>query len=415
MHRTFPKVEPERPIRVLHVTNFDSLGGAGIAAYRLHRGLRGLGVDSRIWVRRKGTDDPQVTEVGAGSAWKRLRVRGAGWMGVRLARGLGAAGGSLNVLPTGLHKLLNASDADVIHLHWIHNEMISIREIAKIEKPMVWTLHDMWPLCGTEHHPESSYWRETSGVSGQDMPTGINRRIFHMKQTAWKGLSWELIAPSRWMAEQARQSELFPGVPMHVIPNGLDLDVFRPREGRECRGRLNLPMDRKLVLFGAQDPADPNKGLDLLARALQSASPEFRASADVVVFGAPSGVDLPGLRTHWMGRISDEGVMAALYAAADVLVCPSRRENFPGVVAEAVACGLPCVAFRVGGIPDLIEDGRTGWLAEPYDTDGLARGLERAISCRPPQDRSAANRLDLRRTSESHMKVYAGHLGARDG
>lgn len=394
-------------MKVLHVTNFDRLGGAGIAAYRLHRGLRGMGVDSRMWVRRKGTGDPQVTEVGAGSAWKRLRVRGSGWLGVRLARGLGAAGGSLNVLPTGLHKFLNASDADVIHLHWIHNEMISIREIGKIEKPIVWTLHDMWPLCGTEHHPESPYWRKTSGSSEQGEPTGINRRIFLMKKTAWNRLPIALVAPSRWMADQARASRLFSTRPVTVIPNGLDLDVFRPMDGRACRRRLNLPSDRKLVLFGAHDPADPNKGLDLLARALKSASPEFRASADVVVFGASSGTDLPGTRTHWMGRITDEGVMAALYSASDVLVCPSRRENFPGVVAEALACGLPCVAFRVGGIPDLIEDGRTGWLAEPYDTDGLARGLERAISGRLPQGCAAAAGLDLHQMARAYVEVYA--------
>ena len=130
-------------MKILHITNYDRLGGAGIAAFRLHQALRKAGIDSRMLVRKKLSDDPYVEEV-----WG-LLIRVRGWLGAKITRELGMEGCSLNILPTKLHKVLNASDADVIHLHWITNEIISIKEIAKINQPLVWTLHDMWPLLGT--------------------------------------------------------------------------------------------------------------------------------------------------------------------------------------------------------------------------------------------------------------------------
>ena len=407
-------------MRVLHVTNYDNLGGAGIAAYRLHTALRKAGVDSRMLVRTKGSSDPFVSEIGsrrsevggqktadrnrfqrferlqrARRAFQRLPVRARGWMGAKLTKALGMEGCSLNIFPTGLHKVLNASDADVIHLHWVNNEMISIKEVAKIKKPLVWTLHDCWPFLGAEHHSSewndagvSEYWSRGVGDGGQTPTTSnqqsvtrdklynaVNKYIFRLKERAWKQLRISFVAPSSWMAEQVWQSRLFSDVPIAVIPNCLNLNVFQPLEKTECRRRWNLPQDKKLILFGAYNPMDLNKGMDLLEKALLAMPESDRNGVELAVFGADGSHDIAELKTHWLGVVSFEEEMAELYNTADAVCVPSRRESFGQTASEAMACGVPVVAFRTSGLKDIVDHQENGWLADPYDAEDFCRGI----------------------------------------
>jgi len=450
-------------MKILHVTNYDNLGGAGIAAYRLHTALRKAGVDSRMLVRTKGSSDPFVTEVGTGevrfadftgqggqpvrhslgdggrseisspkahSLWSkalssRLAVRGRGWLGTKMTRLLGMADCSLNILPTGLHKILNASDADVIHLHWINNEMISIKEIAKIKKPIVWTLHDMWAMCGAEHYSSADYWQtacgERSRTNGGDhkeeakgyslkskVSSAVNHWIFKKKQKAWRNLSVSFVAPSNWMAEQVRQSELFADAPVAVISNCLDLEVFKPMDKAECRKKWNLPVDKKLILFGAFDPMDVRKGGDLLSAALSGLD---YANTELVVFGAAKGTDFFGIKTNWMGEISSEEGMKELYNSANVYVCPSRIDNLPNTVLEARACGVPVVAFDVGGLSDLIRHRENGWLARPYEAEDFASGISWVLDrfpfeCDPSSGSAPKLAHSLGGAVKKHISVY---------
>ena len=417
-------------MKVLHVTNYDRLGGAGIAAFRLHQALRKEGIDSRMLVRTKGSSDPFVSEVTlpkARSLWskafpRRLAVRGRGWLGVKITRLLGMEGCSLNIFPTGLHKILNASDADVIHLHWVNNEMISIKEIAKIKKPLVWTLHDCWPFLGAEHHSDADYWKtgdggqksedrgqtseicsqkeapssptrsEAGGTTattkgrGNPQSSGLKSKaslfIFRKKQRAWKHLNVQFVAPSSWMAEEVRQSRLFADASVKVIPNVLDTNVFKPMDKMECRKLFNFPLDKKLILFGAYNPMDPNKGSDLLEQALIAMPKELRGNTDLVVFGAEGEDHIAGLKTHWMGVVSSEEEMTELYNAADVVCVPSRRESFGQTASESLACGVPVVAFRTTGLMDIVDHKENGYLADPFDAGDLAQGLQWVLSSR---------------------------------
>jgi len=409
-------------VKILHISNYDTLGGAGIAAYRLHVALRKAGVDSWMLVRRKGSNDPTVEEVGsfdpgegcllpmAGSKKKkpqqpiiqqlnncriRFMVRARGWLGAKMTRLLSMEGCSLNIFPTGLHKVLNASDVDVIHLHWINNEMISIKEIAKINKPLVWTLHDCWPFLGAEHHSFANYWRRSENrdqkIENSEQPIAtdnqqpatstalydmVNQWIFQKKRRLWNRLNVSFIAPSHWMAKQVRQSRLFRAAPVTVISNCLDLDVFKPMDRAECRQRSGLPKDKKLILFGAYNPRDSNKGSDLLEWALAEFPEGIWKNTELAVFGAEGEKDVAGLTTHWLGIISSEKKLAELYNTADIFVCPSRKETLPTTIAEALACGVPCVGFNIGGIPDMIVHQQNGWLAEPYDPKDFCDGIE---------------------------------------
>lgn len=354
-------------MRVLHVTCADAGGGAARAAYRLHRAERAHGIESKMLVMRKGTDDPHVHKVGEWFPGRNRVARSLEW---RILRAMPVADPrsdrSLNLVPSRLHRRINASDADVVHLHWIHQEMISVAEVARINKPMVWTLHDAWACSGTEHYP-----------SGNGALL-IERLAVRWKRHHWRDVPFVLVAPSRWLAGVYGDSEIFRGRTAHVIPNPVSDDEFGLRDRARARRELGLAADRLVLLFGAHDVTLPRKGIDLLAQALDVLVRDYDAPIELLIFGGGDSIPdmpVPVRRVGWMS-----GELAALYNAADVLVAPSRADNLPNTVTEAMMCGLPVVAFRIGGLPDAIDHQRTGYLATPFDACDLAAGIRWTIS-----------------------------------
>ena len=181
------------------------------------------------------------------------------------------------------------------------------------------------------------------------------------------------------MAARARSSSLLTGCRVEVVPNGIDINVFKPTGRAVCRQMMNLPADKHLILFGAMGAVtDENKGFALLRQAL-AALPRQVAGKDcmLVVFGAQQ-LDLPDLdiEARFIGTLTDDIALSVLYCAADVMVVPSKQENLPNTIMQSMACGTPVVAFRIGGIPDLIDHGQTGYMAEGFDTADLALGIK---------------------------------------
>jgi glycosyltransferase involved in cell wall biosynthesis len=164
-----------------------------------------------------------------------------------------------------------------------------------------------------------------------------------------------------------------------VIPNGLDLQKYKPIERSLARKLLDLPQDKQLILFGAmKSTSDRRKGFHLLLPALQKLSQsEWQKRLELVVFGASEPLEPPdfGFKANYIGKLGDDISLSLLYAAADVFVAPSVQDNLPNTVMEALACGTPCVAFKIGGMPDMIEHEQNGYLAQPYEVEDLARGI----------------------------------------
>jgi glycosyltransferase involved in cell wall biosynthesis len=283
------------------------------------------------------------------------------------------------VLPSAWPNTLNTSNADIIHLHWIAGEMLSIADIARIHKPMVWTLHDMWAFCGAEHLSWDNRWRE--GYRKDNRPThesgfDLNRWVWERKRTHWRQ-PMSIVTPSHWLADCARESVLLQDWPMTVIPNPIDTDNWQPVEPALARSLLGLPQDKPLLLFGAIGGShDPNKGFNLLLDALGYLRRE-RNDLHLVVFGqhAPCSPLPLGFPVHYTGHLHDDLSLRILYSAADVMVVPSRQEAFGQTASEAHACGTPVVAFDTGGLSDIIEHQRTGYLARAFDTKDLAQGI----------------------------------------
>jgi glycosyltransferase involved in cell wall biosynthesis len=289
-------------------------------------------------------------------------------------------------LPSNWVKRLNSSDADVVHLHWIAGEMLSITDIRNIDKPVVWTLHDMWAFCGAEHYTEEFRWRE--GYHSGNRPAyesgfDLNRWTWERKRQHWKK-PMQIVTPSRWLADCARESALMRGWPVTVIPNCLDTERWRPMEQTLARDLLGLPANVPLLMFGAIGGGrDPRKGFDLLTAAIEYLRGEA-PGAEMVVFGqlAPRTPPDLGYPIHYTGHLHDDLSLRALYSAADALIVPSRQDNLPNIAVEAQACGTPVVAFDTGGLPDIIEHQRTGYLAEPFEAESLAQGIIWALSHR---------------------------------
>lgn len=370
---------------VLHVSQSDQNGGAARAAYCLHRALLDYGVESSMKVRDKKSDDWTVEgpESKYGKVGSLLRPA-LGALAMRLQKSGNSNLHTGNWLPSDWSGRLNSTDAEVVNLQWVGDETLSIEDIGRIRKPVVWTLHDMWPFCGTEHYTaddERARWR--LGYSRVDRPASdggvdLDRLAWQRKCRVWDR-PMHIVAPSRWLADCARQSALFKGWPISVIPNVLDTGTFQPLDSHFCRQALGLPEDRQIILFGAMcGGRDPRKGYDLLLDALaQLASRMDPQNVLCVVFGQSSPRNpykLP-FNTRWMGHVHDDATLALLYNAADVMVVPSRQENLPQTATEPQACGCPVVAFDCTGLRDAVVHRETGYLARALDTGDMAEGL----------------------------------------
>lgn len=373
------------PPRPLLLSTFDDHGGAGRAARRLHLALLAAGVPSRLRVLRmlRAADGVSAHPTPVGRNLDRLRAvidRILGRMGRSERQGLL----HLALLPTGTGAMLRSrADYDLLHLHWICWGLLRPEDLRGITRPVVWTLHDMWPFTGGCHYDDGC-GRYGSGCGHCPMlrrpgPGDGSARLMRRKMDAWRALDLTLVAPSRWLAREAARSALFAGRPVRVIPNALDLDIFYPMDRARARAQLGLPDDRRVVLFGAINPlSDPRKGGDLLQAALGQVSRDRRsAGLRVLIVGAPGGTSEGpgGIPVHSLGVLRDNEGLRQAYAAADVSVIPSRQENLANMIAESLGCGRPCIGFDIGGNGDLIRDGETGRLVRPFDIPELAQAI----------------------------------------
>lgn len=367
------------------VSNSDGGGGAARAASRLHRALLGQGVPARMRVRYKTGDEPSAESPDSryGKLASKLRLP-MGDLYKMLQKSTNVAPHSANWVPSRWAETLNASDADVVNLHWLGDETMSVADIGRIRKPIVWTLHDMWPFCGMEHYADdasTARWRKgysSGNRNPADSGVDLDRLAWQRKQRAWQR-PMLVVSPSSWLAACARESALMSEWPVTVIPNALDTDIYKPLDRAFCRHALDLPPDGQLILFGALGAGqDARKGYDLLLGALARMGRQpGKEEITCVVFGASQPTpppDLP-LPVRWMGKIHDDISLAMLYSAADFTVVPSRQENLPQVATEAQACGCPVLAFDCTGLPDAVLHRRTGYLARAYDLDDLAEGM----------------------------------------
>lgn len=357
----------------------DISGGAARAAYRIHQALRDSGIDSQMFV--NDADSGDWTVHAPTGTWAKAIVRVRQEVATPLQKMLQTGNPIMHspaVLPSRWPDRLNASDADVVHLQWVQHEMLSIADIARIRKPIVWTLHDMWAFCGAEHYTTDHRWREgyrRANRPAHESGLDLNRHTWQRKCKHWRR-HLQIVTPSQWLADCVRSSALMHQWPVAVVPNPIETDRWHPMDQRLARQLLGLPQDCPLLLFGATGGGkDPRKGMDLLLAALAQLRNEASLqNLQLVVFGQPAPQSPPqlGFPVHYTGALHDDLSLRVLYSAADAMVIPSRQDNLPNTGLEAHACGTPVVGFKTGGLPDIVADRLTGALAEPFEPTSLA-------------------------------------------
>lgn len=408
-------------MKILIVNHSDIQGGAARAAYRLHKSLQSIGVSSKMLVQAKSSDDHTVLGpvTGAQKIMAKLRPK-LDEMPMKLYRNRDSRIFSTATIPfSNIVGKINNSDADVVHLHWICGGMLRIEDLARIKKPIIWTLHDMWPFTGGCHLNQGCLkYTKACGACpalGSSQEKDLSFRIFKRKTDIYQRMSnLTIVGLSKWLANCARESKLFETKRIVDLPNPIDTNIYKPLNKGIARDLLGLSRDGKLVLFGAIRPTkDRNKGYHELLKALEGMS---TADTELIVFGSskpPSGPDYK-FPTHYLGLIHDDLSLRIVYSAADVVVVPSLQENLSNVIMESLACGTPVVAFDIGGNGDMVDHKVNGFLAKPFDSAELANGVEWVLNHSSPEILSNSARgkvvrqYDAEVVANEYLSLYNG-------
>ena len=368
-------------MKILHLSTSDTDGGAARAAFRLHQGLLNAGLNSMMLVRAKFSGIPSILSNKTITAQLGSKLDE---LPLKLYPKRDRTMFSIQWFPDSVVDRVQKLKPDILHLHWTCNGYLQIESLAKFQIPIVWTMHDMWAFTGGCHYSKDcNLYLQGCGNCPQLHSSALNdlsRRTWLRKAKAWQNLRISLISPSNWLASCARKSLLFNSCKTSVIPNGINTQTFKPVNKYLAREILNLPKDKKLVLFGAGGPSsDPRKGFDYLISALHKINSNgLIKDLELVIFGN-QGLDdnfsIP-FKAHYLGAFSDDIALSLVYAASDVFVAPSTHDNLPNTIIESLACGTPCIAFDIGGMPDMITHQENGYLAQPFSDNDIAKGIE---------------------------------------
>ena len=369
-----------KAMKVLHLSTSDIDNGGARAAYRLSQGLQSLGCSSQMLVRAKFSGDRMV--VPEKSLLTKLGPPMSG-LPLRLYPKYKSGMFSPQWFPDVLAPRVAQVNPDIVNLHWVCNGFLKIETLPKFQKPLVWTLHDMWPFTGGwVYTQECQNYKNSCGNCPQlhsDLSKDLSHWVLQRKLKAWENLNLTIVATSSWMADCAKSSTIFKNTRVETIPLGLDTDKYRPVDQSIARNLLNLPQDRQLILFGALNPtSDPRKGFHLLKPALQQiANNGWKDRIELVVFGASKSeqeIDL-GFKTHYLGYLHDDISLALAYSSADVTIVPSIQEAFGQTASESLSCGTPVVAFGNTGLKDIVDHHQNGYLVTTFEIDDLAKGI----------------------------------------
>ena len=342
-------------MRILIINTAERIGGAAIAASRLMDALKNNGIKTKMLVRHKQTE--QLTVIPLKNSWRRIWQFAWERIVIWIANGFTRRNlFAVDIANTGtdITKLHEFVQADVIHLHWINQGMLSLNDIE--------TCHNC-ELLLRPHKKDLSY------------------KTFKKKQRIFSNSKITFVACSHWLEEMAKSSALIGRQNITSIPNAINTNLFMPRNKRQSREKLNLPQDKKLLLFGSVKITDKRKGIDYLIEAckiLTQSNPELSKELGVVILGShpEQHSSLFPFPIYTMNYVKSEKDLVDIYNAVDIYVTPSLQDNLPNTIVEAMSCGIPCVGFETGGIPQMIDHLHNGYVAEYKSASDLANGIK---------------------------------------
>jgi glycosyltransferase involved in cell wall biosynthesis len=412
-------------MKILHLSTSDVNGGAARAAFRLHSGLIQKGIDSQIFVRDKLTENKSVIRYkypkGLGKARYRLNKYRIDndfrkYTSTRPA-GLEVFSDDRAPLKAGFSSQL--PNADIYNLHWISGFVDLPEFFRNINKPVVWTLHDMFPFTGGCHYNNGCenyitnchFCPQLGSLIQKDLSYYIWKRK-NKSLTEFKN-KITIRADSHWLAGEARKSSIFRDMDIDVIHYGIETDEFLPRDKHACLKSLKIPEKSRVIVFGAPGINNPRKGFFELSESLKQLK-NIYPGLFLLSFGSgtiPADTDVPKMH---LGNVANNNLLSLIYNCADVFVIPSLEEAFGQTALEAMSCGIPVVGFKTGGIPDMIQDGITGYLAEKGNVTSLADSIKRVLNLNEKEYQDMAKNcrekvlkgFTLELQAEKYLNIY---------
>jgi len=382
-------------MKIVHVNTFHLSGGAARAAFQLHKSLLGIGADSWLFCRAVNEQTPNTYGFSlpqSPRAQLEMALRQEQLQMLRQVN-LQNVSADCEVFSSewdlvGADLCEQFSDADIINLHWVAF-FIDIPVLMKFSRdrgiPIVWTLHDMNPFTGGCHYSGDCRKFETQCGNCPQLNSHIiedwSSSIQNAKISAYQELSAHdltIVTPSHWLADEVRSSRAMGHLDTYVLPNSIDETVYKPHEKQWAREVAGLPKDAGILLFIAQFVANPRKGMDVLQEALMHhvKNPNLH----LIIIGATEDEQGYPFPCTFFGAISDDNLASVAFSAADAIVLPSRQDNLPNTMVEALACGTAVIGSDVGGIPDLVIPGHTGFLFANGDAQSLGETIDKAFS-----------------------------------
>ncbi len=400
-------------MKVLYVNTSDTQGGAARAAMRIMQAVENCGVSCRMLVKQQQavrTDIVPIQQYLPHGLWFRV----GDWIAHKWKNKWQHlqwrhypqqdANYKSDLRSMRIYGALQREKYDVLHLHWINQRFLPLEELQHVHTPIVWTLHDSWSFTGVCHYfLDCEKYQQQCGCCpqlGSKNSHDLSYKVWQEKKRIYRSLDLHIVSPSRWLADCARKSSLFSGFDIRVIPNSIDMNLYRPLPVSEAISIITAAqkqnaavsrilraagekVEKPFILYGAVNAAtDRIKGFSSLLSALQILDKQGYC-ANLVLFGATE-TDLPlhldNINVIFIGYVSNTDMLVALYNLADVMVVPSLTENLSCAIMESLSCGTPVCCFDIGGNGDMVEHRSNGYLAVEKDCMDMANGIRACVS-----------------------------------
>jgi len=404
-------------MKILLINYSDYAGGSGVASKRLTEALNRAGCKAILGVLSKKSDSPFVIELPKNKNFDKQNIN---LVKKNMLKTTNTAIHSMNRLSKLDIDKINSFDCDVVHLGCINGSTISIEDVAKIKKPIVWTLRDLWPICGAEHYPNvlENDRRFIERYTKDNFPKTSNgkdicRLAWERKKRAWININFTWTVLSNFQVNLLANSALFKGQNAKVIPNIIPTEIFNPLNKITVKKIFNIPLNKKIIGFGAAYQINGKKNIKgswFLLDALKKMPNKNDYIAMILGPAEENFLDKLPIKSILAGSINDERILAALYNACDCIVVPSIIETFCNVVYEALACEIPVVAFNAHAMPDAITHKQTGYLAKPFQSKDLSNGilycLQNQKKLKKQIHKSNKTRFNEKAIIEKYLQVY---------
>lgn len=361
-------------MKILHLSYYDNFGGASKASLRIFKSQRSAGINSKMLVFSKNLKDKNIF-----SFKNKIQIKLNNLL-VRLIYFFFFKNSkmplSVNLFNSGMVNFINKSNYDIINFHWINHEMLSLKEIWKIEKPIVWTIHDQWPFASIEHYISEKDNRYRLGYNNKNS-TFIERTIWRIKKKIFEKKISFIIGPSKWIAQESKQSLIFKKKKHFIIPYPILKEnyKFQKKDMAIKKTSFNNLKEKFIITYGASSSvSDERKGFKYVLKVIE----KFKHLNDdilFIIFGEYSENLKKYKNVINYGHIKSNKILANIYSSSDIFLAPSLNDNLPLSIMESISCGTPVVAFNSGGIKDLIWHKKNGYLAKKGSLEDFVKGI----------------------------------------